>query len=237
MEYRTARGPPRRDETYFGRIGGVEGRPSAGQRSISSSGSGRGTPAMEPRIGMSVDALLNNSEGEGDRDRIEDGGRKEEKDNEEDKVVRTLSLHTQASCATLRPTVLEPIFHSRAASRPDSGVNTRKRPRVDEEDDEDEDGIEYRGMTPSTWKNWEKAGGVKGYGYCYAYDTDGEGESSSVPSLSRKIRADEIVYRPELSFVFMIRMVIAASPRKRLSLSSVSLFHSSIFTLPLIDPT
>ena len=180
MEYRTARIPPRRDETYFGKIGGVEGRPSAGQGSVSSTGSGLGTPAMEPRIGMSVDALLNLSEGEGDRDRIEDRGPREEKGNGEEKVVRMLSLDTQASCATLRPTPLdrlEPNFHSRATSRPDLGVNTRKRPRVDEEDEEDDDGIEYQGMTPATWKNWEKVGGVRAAGYCYAYDTNGEGES------------------------------------------------------------
>jgi len=137
---------------------------------------------MEPRIGMSVDALLNmsESEGEGDRDGDEAGNRRrrKEKDNKEDKVVRMLSLHTQASCATLRPDPLDPISHSRFTSRPDSGVNTRKRPRVDEEDQEDEDGIESQGTTPATWKNWERSGGVKGSGYCYAYDTNGEGESS-----------------------------------------------------------
>lgn len=135
---------------------------------------------MESRIGMSVDALLNMSGGEEDRDRdrTEDGGRNEEKDNGEEKVVRMLSLHTQASCAALRPTPLDPISHSRFASRPDLGVNTRKRPRVNGEDDEDEDGIGYQGMTPATWKNWERLGGVKGSGYCYAYDTHGEGESS-----------------------------------------------------------
>jgi hypothetical protein len=101
----------------------------------------------------------------------------------EDQVVRMLSLHTQASHATLRPTPLDPSrgppqSDSHIHGQPQVGGDTRKRSRGDDEQDDDE--IQYQGMTPSTWKRWKESEGVKGSGYCYAYDTNGESRSIEI---------------------------------------------------------
>jgi hypothetical protein len=123
---------------------------------------------------MSVDALLNMSEGDGDRDESQD--RRNELMDKEDQVVRMLSLHTQASHATLRPTPLD-TSHIQSRAHPlRLGQTTRKRARPDAEE-EDDDGDQYQGMTPSTWKRWKESEGVNGSGYCYAYDTNGESKS------------------------------------------------------------
>jgi len=151
-------------------------RPSV-YNSPSSSASGSGsTNVTSP---MSLGVLLNNTT-------------KEEKE-QENRIVKMLSLNTQASHANLRPVPLISSYRSPSAegssgstpSQPraqgdTAGIGsfqTRKRGR--EEDEEEE--IQYLGRTPSTWKKWESSGGVRsenGSPYCYAYDDAGQRKSS-----------------------------------------------------------
>lgn len=197
---------------------------SAKRRGVSRSTSGSGSASGSRSISnsnkvslppMSLGSLMN-----------------DEKDNKA--IVRMLSLGTQGSHANLRPVPLATYSYRSPSLSPDQdssdhGVQSGKgststlkvhesRKRGREEDQED---IQYLGRTPSTWKKWEASGGVRsenGSPYCYAYDDNGQ-RKSILHCLCEG--ADDIGYKPELSFVFMIRLVIAASPRKRLSLASV----------------
>jgi len=157
-----------------------EGNPAKRPRvynSPSSSASGSGSTTVTSP--MSLGVLLNNTT-------------KEEKEKaQENRIVKMLSLNTQASHANLRPVPLISSYRSPSAegssgstpSQPQAqgdsagqgSFQTRKRGR--EEDEEEE--IQYLGRTPSTWKKWEASGGVRsenGSPYCYAYDDAGQRE-------------------------------------------------------------
>jgi hypothetical protein len=139
---------------------------------------------------MSVGSLLNDTS-ESEREDISQIEVKD-KDNET-AVVRMLSLNTQATNAKLKPIPLSSIpYRSPPASS--SGVQQREFPtmpigrkrvrEVGDGDGEDEEEIQYLGRTPSTWKNWEAAGGVRsenGSPYCYAYDDAGQRTSFFFP--------------------------------------------------------
>jgi hypothetical protein len=152
---------------------------SSASSSGSASGSGSTSVTLPP---MSLGALLNTST---------------EKEKEmENGIVKMLSLNTQASHANLRPVPLISSYRSPSAEgssgstpsqpRPQGNgpIETRKRGR-----EEDEEEIQYLGRTPSTWKKWEAAGGVRsenGSPYCYAYDDDGH-RKSPVPASDGKL--------------------------------------------------
>jgi len=110
----------------------------------------------------------------------------------EDRIVKMLSLNTQASHANLRPVPLISSYRSPSAEgssgstpsqpraqadAPEYGLSdTRKRARKEEDEEE----IQYLGRTPSTWKKWDASGGVRsedGSPYCYAYDDAGQRKS------------------------------------------------------------
>jgi hypothetical protein len=147
-------------------------RPSV-YSSPSSSASGSGSTSVT--LPMSLGTLLNNTA----------------KTEKEDRIVKMLSLNTQASHANLRPVPLVSSYRSPSAegssgSTPSQAraqaevslsgpLETRKRAR-----EEDEEEIQYLGRTPSTWKKWEASGGVRsenGSPYCYAYDDAGQRKS------------------------------------------------------------
>jgi hypothetical protein len=147
-------------------------RPSV-YSSPSSSASGSGSTSVT--LPMSLGTLLNNQH-----------STEKEK---EDRIVKMLSLNTQASHANLRPVPLTSNSYRSPSAEGSSGStpslpralpgyglsDTRKRAR--EEEDEE---IQYLGRTPSTWKKWEASGGVRsenGSPYCYAYDDAGQRKS------------------------------------------------------------
>ena len=147
-------------------------RPSV-YNSPASSASGSGSTTVTSP--MSLGALLNNTT--------------QEDQAQENRIVKMLSLNTQASHANLRPVPLISSYRSPSAegspgstpsqsrAQGDSAgqsFQTRKRGR---EEDEEEEEIQYLGRTPSTWKKWEASGGVRsenGSPYCYAYDDAGQ---------------------------------------------------------------
>jgi hypothetical protein len=145
-------------------------RPSVySSASSSASGSGSTSVTLPP---MSLGTLLNNTA----------------ETEKEDRIVKMLSLNTQASHANLRPVPLVSSYRSPSAegssgstpSQPraqaevslSGPLETRKRAREEYEEE-----IQYLGRTPSTWKKWEASGGVRsenGSPYCYAYDDAGQ---------------------------------------------------------------
>jgi hypothetical protein len=147
-------------------------RPSV-YSSPSSSASGSGSTSVT--LPMSLGTLLNNTA----------------KTEKEDRIVKMLSLNTQASHANLRPVPL--ISSYRSPSAEGSSGSTSSQPRAQAEvslsgpletrkraREEDEDEIQYLGRTPSTWKKWAASGGVRsenGSPYCYAYDDAGQRKS------------------------------------------------------------
>jgi hypothetical protein len=160
-------------------------RPSV-YSSPSSSASGSGSTSVT--LPMSLGTLLNNQH-----------STEKEK---EDRIVKILSLNTQASHANLRPVPLISSYRSPSTegssgstpSQPRAQVDapgyglsdTRKRAR-----EEDEEEIQYLGRTPSTWKKWEASGGVRsenGSPYCYAYDDAGQRQSLD-PAFDEKLMA------------------------------------------------
>jgi hypothetical protein len=158
-------------------------RPSV-YSSPSSSASGSGSTSVT--LPMSLDTLLNNQH-----------STEKEK---EDRIVKMLSLNTQASHANPRPVPL--ISSYRSPSAEGSSGSTPSQPRAQAEvslsgpletrkraREEDEEEIQYLGRTPSTWKKWEASGGVRsenGSPYCYAYDDAGQ-RKSLIPASDEKL--------------------------------------------------
>jgi hypothetical protein len=89
------------------------------------------------------------------------------------------------------------------------------------------------GRVEACWRRFQEVGGVGGnmgrLGW-KSFEEDGEGRSkSSDPRLHRWTKRGQFqVYAPTMPYIQLIRIVLAASPRKKLTLSQVSLLLSFI---------
>ncbi len=86
-------------------------------------------------------------------------------------------------------------------------------------DDETQGGCRMT-TSEAAWLRWEESGGlVAGVGPmgAYAYDENGDGEYNS----DGREMADGTAHKPEMSYVCKIRLILAASPRKVMTLAQV----------------